>query len=480
VEVAADGKKLYVANAKGLRGRWYRESPADGTLDQLPSATADAADLAMWTNSVRQANRPFRKTRPPAESPSDLSKLGIKYAFLIIKENQCYDSILGDMRTVFSDDSDGDIGRVHYGCDTQDYSGVRCISPNHHKLARTFANLDNYYTAGAVSADTHHWLTQATSTDYAERSMSMWRSGPGRRSYPYAGDDPLVFAATGFIWNQVSSAGGTVDIFGEYVNSRGALNVRTTDSSMWHTGPSYPGFDLTFMDNDRATTFINWFNTAVSGPPFGDAGRAHLVILWLPRDHTGGFPPNGMVADNDQALGRIVEAISNSSIWRRSAIFVTEDDAQLGVDHVDVHRTICLVASPYARRTYVEHTQYNHTSILATIEELLSIPAMNKFDKSALPMRSVFLTAADPAPYLHVEPNIATAALNPPFRSLKGAARLAALEEAKWDMSKPDAFPEARLRRIRWHQAKGWDAPYPGIRHSPRCPNDDGHDDDDD
>ncbi|HKD40210.1 MAG TPA: bifunctional YncE family protein/alkaline phosphatase family protein [Myxococcaceae bacterium] len=479
VEASANGRALYVANAKGLRGRWYGESPADGTLDQLPSATADGADLPAWTRMVRRANKPFSDTAPPVDSPADLSKLGIKYAFLIIKENQCYDSILGDMSTVFSDDSDGDNSRVQYGCNTPDYGGVGCISPNHHKLARTFVNLDNYYTVGAVSADAHHWLTQAASTDYSERSMSMWKFGPGR-SYPYAGDDPLVFASTGFIWNQVSAAGGTVDIFGEYMNASGTLNVRTTDSAMWHGGPSYPGFSLTFKDNDRATTFINWFGSAVASPPFGDAGRIHLVILWLPRDHTGGFPPNGMVADNDQALGRIVEAISASPIWPRSAIFVTEDDAQLGLDHVDVHRTICLVASPYARRGYVEHTQYNHTSILATIEELLSIPAMNKFDKSALPMRSVFLTSADTAPYQHVEPNIATASVNPPLSSLKGAARLAALEESTWNLSKPDSFPEGRLRQIRWHQAKGWNKPYPGIRHSPNCPNEGGHTEDDD
>jgi hypothetical protein len=177
-----------------------------------------------------------------------------------------------------------------------------------------------------------------------------------------------------------------------------------------------------------------------------------------------------MVADNDLALGRIVDAISHSYYWPKSAIFVTEDDAQDGVDHVDGHRTLCLVISPFARRHVVDGTHYNHTSIVRSVEDLLGLPPMTKFDAAALPMRSVFVTQPDLTPYDSVPNTVSVFDVSPPLRALAGAPRQAAAASAAMNFSVPDAAPEDSLNRILWHSARGWSSPYPLVRHRPECP----------
>jgi hypothetical protein len=189
---------------------------------------------------------------------------------------------------------------------------------------------------------------------------------------------------------------------------------------------------------------------------------------------TPGYPaPASMVADNDLAPGQIVQAISASAFWPASAIRVTEDDAQNGVDHVDGHRTLCLVASPYARRGVVDSTSYNQTSIVRTIDDLLGMPPMNKFDAAALPMRSVFATVPDTTTYI-ASPNLTPLArVNPPAGSLKGRERKAAFASLKMDFVHPDAAPENQLNRILWHAAEGWSKRFPKIPHRPACKVDD-------
>ena len=220
--------------------------------------------------------------------------------------------------------------------------------------------------------------------------------------------------------------------------------------------PDYPAFALNVPDQFRARIFLEKLQQYAAA-----GAMPNLTIIWLPSDHTMGTTPSNpapasMVADNDLALGQIVQAISTSSYWPTSAILVTEDDAQNGVDHVDGHRTLCLVASPYARRGVVDSTSYNQTSILRTIEDLLGMPPMNKFDAAALPMRSVFSTTSNTSPYL-ATPNLTPLArLSPPAGALKGAERKAALTSLKMDFVHPDAAPEEELNRILWHAAAGW------------------------
>jgi hypothetical protein len=231
--------------------------------------------------------------------------------------------------------------------------------------------------------------------------------------------------------------------------------------------PNYPGWALNIPDVLRARLFTERLaQYQVNG------NLPNLVIIYLPEDHTAGLSPGyptpaAMVADNDLATGRVVEAITKSSYWSTSAIFITEDDAQDGVDHVDGHRTLCFVVSPYARRGDLDSTQYNHTSVLRSIEEILGLPPMNKFDAAALPMRSAFATMVNTAGFTAFPNTTPLDTLNPAAAALKGPARRATLASLGMDFSHPDAAPERKLNEILWHAARGWHTPYPGVNRLP-------------
>ena len=179
----------------------------------------------------------------------------------------------------------------------------------------------------------------------------------------------------------------------------------------------------------------------------------------------GGPTPSAMVADNDLAVGQIVEAISRSPLWPTSVIFIVEDDSQAGVDHVDGHRTVCLVASPFIRRGRVDSTQYNQLSVVRSIEELLGLPPMNKYDASALPLRSIFATTPDAAPYTALKNQVSLSELVPDLQDLAGKEALGALASLRMDFTAPDAVPSGELNEILWRVAKGWDTPYPQSTH---------------
>lgn len=463
---------IFVANGKGIGSRAgdgggnYRSAAITGTMNIIPAAAAgdDARVLA--------ANHPFASAAPRAGSPTDLGSLGIQHAFLIIKENRTYDQVLGDLGA-----GNGAPKLALYGAN---------VTPNQHALASQFVVLDNFYASGTVSADGHQWLTQAMTTDYVERAGTS-------RSDQFNGDDALAFASSGFLWTNALEHGLTVRIFGEmtkaaagYPNSwreyysqvsapQLTLPLQTVSSipaASPLVEPNYPGWALNVPDVMRARLFIE---RLAQYQQTGDL--PNLVVIYLPCDHTDGTvagspTPAAMVADNDLATGRIVEAIAKSSYWPTSAIFITEDDAQDGVDHVDGHRTLCFVVSPYARRGVVDSTQYNHTSILRTIEDLLGLPPLNKFDGAALPMRSVFATQRNPAGFAALPNNIPLDSFNPAPAALRGPARRAALDSAKMDFSRPDAAPEEKLNRILWHVARGWNTSYPRIPHGPNCKRD--------
>ena len=470
----AKGETVYVANGKGLGSRDSRVGfnifQTLGSINIFQGGTVDQS----LSDAVLASNDPFRNA-VVREAPMDLGQLGIEHVFLIIKENRTYDQVLGDLGR-----GNGSPSFTTYGWP---------VTPNQHELAQQFVTLDNFYTSGAVSADGHQWITQAMATDYIERAHASYT-----RSYPFWGEDPMAYAPTGFIWSNAKRGGRSVRIYGEFTQPASGhsrnwieyyndirlprvyypLRSKTPVASMnGLIEPDFPSYAMNIPDIYRAKVFLEKFKDFEE-----DGSLPNLVIMLLPANHTAGVTPNyptpsAMVADNDLALGQIIEAVTKSSYWSRSAIFVTEDDAQNGGDHVDGHRTLCFVVSPYTKRGAVDSTHYNQTSVLRTIEEILGLPPMNKFDASALPMRSVFTTTPDLTPFTSLPARIRLDQMNPGVNSLQGPERQAALESLAMDFSRPDAAPEEILNRILWHSAKGWQAAYPLVRHSSNCPKED-------
>jgi YVTN family beta-propeller protein len=470
IAAAADGT-LFVANSKGIGTRnaasRFTITAWTGTMNIIDPQAIESG----LTRAASDANQPFSSAALPAGAPADLHSLGIDHVFFIIKENRTYDQVLGDAGSGNSDPT-----LTNYGA---------AVTPNHHALAAQFVLLDNFFAAGTVSPDGHQWLTQAMVTPYLERAFPTFI-----RSYPYSGEDPLAFAPTGFLWTNAQAHGLSVRVYGEYTLAAASYPLKWADYLLDASGAmqsltpagspiaalnplvdhAYPAFALNVPDQYRARIFLDRFQQFQAANTL-----PNLVILQLPADHTVGVTPNSpspnaMVADNDLAVGRIVDAISNSPYWPRSAIFITEDDAQDGVDHVDGHRTLCLVISPYTRRRAVDSTHYNHTSIVRTIEDLLGLPPMNKFDAAALPMRSVFTIKPDLTPYVAQPNQVSLLQLTPALAALSGAELRAALQSKAMNFSVPDAAPEDELNRILWHAARGWQTPFPRVPHGPGCP----------
>ncbi len=468
---AAEDQTLYVANVKGIGSRAREPGKAFSVYNYLGSVSllrlAGGRELARLSEAAAASNVPFGP--PGGGEVQDLRSLGIEHVFFIIKENRTYDQVFGDLGR-----GNGDPALAIYGKE---------VTPNHHALALRHVVLDNFYASGAVSADGHQWLTQAFVVDYLERAFAGWP-----RSYPYAGGDPLAYAASGFLWDQAARHGKSVRIYGEYADPRyrppqasWADFYRDLENDPPHITVEarsqveplnryldrrYPPFHMGIPDQWRVRQFLREFRE------FERTGNLpNLLILMLPADHGAGtrpgFPtPRAMVADNDLALGEIVEAVSHSRFWPRSVILVTEDDAQNGVDHVDGHRTVALLIGPQVRRGgIVDSTAYNHVNLVRTLEEILGLPPMNKFDAAAHSMRPLFTFRPDPAPYQALPNKLPLEEMNPPLRSLKGPALQAAMDSLAMNFSEPDDIPEDRLNRILWHTARGWEAPYPGVRH---------------
>ncbi len=485
--LSPDGKHLAVGSLLGIGSGW-RDEPRKrfvhayrGMVNVLP--VPGEAELAAYTLAVSENNRlPLRSAAaapmPPRAAaaraiplrPGDPSL--IEHVVYIVKENRTYDQVLGDLPR-----GNGDPSLVLFGRD---------VTPNHHKLAEEFVLFDNFYATGGNSADGHQWLTQANEVAY-----TLYPGYQGR-SYPFDGTDPIAIAQAGTIWDLAARAGKTVRIYGEYAgrlpepaSERIGYLKRWREgedfTSQWFiTAPiasmnaflarNYPPYSNAVPDVVRAQIFLKDLRQWEA-----EGRMPHLVILQLPCDHTygttpGASTPRAMVADNDLALGLIVEALSRSRFWPRMAIFVVEDDAQDGVDHVDGHRTVALAASPYARRGAVDSTFYSQPSLLKTIELILGLPPLSLFDLIATDMRAAFTDTPDLKPYEHAPATWDLFELNPPLQALKGPARRAAADSARMRWDVPDAAPTARLNRILWHSIRGWRTPYPGVRRSVFAP----------
>jgi YVTN family beta-propeller protein len=479
VLISPDGKRLFVANVKGHGSLSQPRPLAKGknSHDHLGSVSVidvpDDRQLAKLTEEVNANNRlgyslaGLEKPRPSARPVPVPLRHGepsvFKHVIYIIKENRTYDQVFGDMK-----EGNGDPGLVMFG---------ENITPNHHALARHFTLFDNFYCSGVLSADGHTWVNEAYVTDYLERSF-----GGFTRSYPDDGSDPLAYANTGFLWDNALAHKKTFRNYGEYVDTQyakgttwklayndyknGANQVKvkvtaTIRKMQPYTHPSYPWFPLLQPDVHRARLFIDELKR------FEKKGTLpSLIYLTLPCDHTNGTSPSSptpqaMVADNDLALGQIVEAVSKSKFWPETCIFVVEDDPQNGFDHVDAHRTVALVISPYTKRKLVDHTNYNQIGMVKTIELILGLPPMNQLDLSATAMRSCFQTTPDLTPYQCLANKVPLDQMNKPLSKLKGDARKWAEKSLALNLQEGDRADEDTLNRILWHAARGPDAPYP-------------------
>ncbi|MEW6159165.1 MAG: alkaline phosphatase family protein, partial [Verrucomicrobiota bacterium] len=485
--------QICVANIKGI-GDVKRNDPETGrsgfnshqyfgsiSLAPIPGKKELARLSAMvWRNFRREqialTKLPPRPNQPARPVPERIGEPSVfKHVVYVIKENRTYDQVLGDEPR-----GNGDPSLCIFG---------ERVTPNQHKLVREFVLLDNTYCAGILSADGHQWSTTAFGTDYLEKSFAGWP-----RSYPDGmGEDEadaLAYAPTGFIWDNVLKHGKTLRNYGEfaapivkwrdparkgspdfmacYRTWKGISNevifasYPMIESIRPYQPTNYVGWEMDVPDQYRADYFIQELRA------FEERGAfPNFVVICLPNDHTSGTrkgapTPAACVADNDLAFGRIVEAISHSQFWKETVIFAIEDDPQAGWDHVSGYRTTAYVVSPYTKRGEVVKTQYNTTSILRTIEQILGLPPMNQFDATATPMFDCFTETPDFTPFKAVANNIALDEMNPePKRIADPLLRRNAQVSARLNFRKVDACPEDVLNRILWHAMKGSAAPYP-------------------
>jgi YVTN family beta-propeller protein len=474
------GKILYVANIKGIGSRGQRtDQNAFNSLDHTGSVSIiplpGRHELRKMTETVDLNNSWSGNLREYYKSAESKEKVPVpvlpgqesvfKHVVYIIKENRTYDQVFSDIAR-----GDGDTSLLQFG---------REVTPNHHLLAETFILLDNFYCSGVLSADGHQWTDEAYVTDYIEKSF-----GGFPRSYPYDGDDALAYASSGFIWDNVLSHGLTFRNYGEFVAAEidppdatfsqiyrdftegtGKIKIRSKANLGQlepYICPTFIGFPNTVPDVYRAAEFIKELKEFEKNDNF-----PNFIIMLLPNDHTSGTrpgmpTPRSSVADNDLALGQIVEAISGSKFWKETCILVTEDDPQDGLDHVDGHRTVGLVISPYTKRGEVVSTYYSQISMVRTIEDILGIPPMNQLDMSSEAMVDCFTGTPDYTPYKAVKNNIPLDEINPPLTSLTGDQLYWAKKSLEQDLENVDRINEDIFNRIIWHSVKGYNRPYPG------------------
>ena len=502
---------LIVANDKGIGTRYsfecdhgvcgYNTHQDNGTVSIVP--VPSTATLATMTDQVfennhwdlaqniQSASGGSPKTKPVALPKKIGDPSLIKHVFLIIRENRTYDQILGDVAAGNGDASLAVFG----GKDT----------PNAHKLVKRFPLFDNFYDPSRQSADGHQWITEAMAP-YADDIQSPdWN-----RSYPGGNaGDALAYQNKGFLFSEAAAAGQTVKIYGEYVENDTFLQPNgSTSEPSWsdfyadaqkfeagqestlyyqntvqaessvpavyqHLIKNFPQFDLGIPDQFRVDLWVQDFKSDVK------AGTVpSLSILWIMDDHTGGPPtPDAEQADNDLAVGRIIDYISHSRVWSSSAIFIEEDDAQNGVDHVDGHRSPGFVVSPYAvQNGPTDHTYYTQVNMTRTIEQILGLPPMNQFDLVATPMRTAFLkgtpSAANFKPWTHV-PNqvplndgvVASAAPTTGGAAVKVLRKAWLQKKAEifaGKLTRPDSEDPDTVNHLNWYLSTGFTRPYPG------------------
>lgn len=462
-----DGK-IYIANGKGLMSKANSRGPNlaapppkdveeyigglfRGTISQLEPPTPQ--QMSRYTKDAFACS-PLREDQAPVSKPRDAdnpipAKVGgqspIKHCIYIIKENRTYDQVFGDMP-----EGNGDKSLCIF---------PEKVTPNHHALARQFVLLDNFYVESEVSADGHEWSMAAYATDFVEKTWPLMYRGSrgGKLKYPSEGNFTIAASAGGYIWDRCAKAKVSYRSYGEFIANAekpGQPARAKVKSLEGHFDEQFHGYDLDYPDQKRADRFIEELARFEK-----EGAMPQFIVLRLPNDHTYGTSPDkptptAMVADNDLALGRVIEALSKGPFWKDTAVFVVEDDAQNGSDHVDAHRTVALVISPYTRRGAVDSSLYSTSSMLRTMELILGLEPMTQFDASALPMYNSFQARADMTPYQHLPSNVDLGARN--LATAYGAKMSLA-----FDFSKEDAADDLLLNEVVWRSVRGANSPMP-------------------
>ena len=473
VRVSKDGKTLYVANGKGETSKPNPLGPGSpktipkgvsqyigglmtGTVSviPLPSGKKQEAQMKTWTAQAFQCMP--EKTRQLAAAPPKGNPVPVKvgsaspitHVIYIIKENRTYDQVLGDVKA-----GNGDASLCLF---------PEKVTPNQHALAKEFVLLDNFYVDAEVSADGHEWSMGAYATDFVEKHwpLSYGHGKGGKIPYPSEGGFPIAVPAGGYLWDHANQAGVTYRSYGEWVingKKPDMLGKAKTKSLEGHIDPLYRSFDTGYPDQKRADRFLSEL------PRFEKEGEMpRLQIVRLPNDHTSGTSPGkptpaAQVADNDLALGRVVEGLSQSKFWPHLAIFVLEDDAQNGSDHVDAHRSIAFAISPYIRRGRVDSTMYSTSSMLRTMELILGLTPMSQFDAAATPMFSIFQSKPDTSGYKAKPAGIDLEEVNPKTAWGGKASQ-------RMNFTKEDAADDLALNEIIWKSVRGAASPMPAPR----------------
>jgi len=467
VRVARSGKTLYVANGKGTSSKANRDGPNplaernagvreyigglfQGSLSILPMP--GPKEMVAYSKTVYECS-PLRARaagpapiRPPGHPIPD--RVGdpspIQYCVYIIKENRTYDQVFGDIP-----EGNGEKSLCLFPEE---------VTPNHHALAKEFVLLDNFYAEAEVSADGHEWSMGAYASDFVERTWPLSYRGNRRVPYPSEGALEIARPANGYIWDRAAAKGLSYRSYGEFIKNGETPDEPSTTkvkALQGHFDPKFRGYDLAYPDVKRADRFLEELAGFEKG---GDL--PNLIVLRLPNDHTSGTRPGtptvtAMVADNDLALGRVVEGLSKSRFWPKMAIFVVEDDAQNGSDHVDAHRTVALAISPYIKKRSVDSAMYSTSSMLRTIELILGLEPMTQFDAAARPMAGAFASAPGLAPYACRPARVDLDARN--ARDAVGAevSMKLDLDEAE------DRADDLVFNEVIWKAVKGKDSPMP-------------------
>ncbi|HVB03921.1 MAG TPA: bifunctional YncE family protein/alkaline phosphatase family protein [Chitinophagaceae bacterium] len=461
--VRVSGNHIYAANGRGMTSManpggpdpltpghpaiggkniavQYIGSLFKGTISVV--AVPDGPSLQAFTEAVfrntpyspgKEALAPGLQGNPIPRQVGAFSP--IKHVFYIIRENRTYDQVFGDIK-----EGNGDSSLCLFG---------EKVTPNAHGIVRDFVLLDNFYVDATVSADGHNWSMGAYATDYVNKVWPTQYSGRGG-IYDFEGIRKLARPDGGYIWAHCQKAGISFRDYGEFFQKgyMGKLALRG------HYCTTYPGWDLSIQDVYREKIWQHDFDSLVS---------IHAVpvlnTIYLPQDHTSGlergaYTPIAHVADNDLALGRLVDHISHSPVWTSSVIFVLEDDAQDGPDHVDAHRSPALIISPFVKRHYVDHTMYSTTGLLRTIELIIGMKPMSQYDAAATPMYRSFTGTPDLTPFNSLPAKVDINNRNP-------GINLGATESAGLDLSRADAVPDAEMNAMIWESVKGPYIPMP-------------------
>ncbi len=466
--VKAVGDKIFVTNGKGFSSfpNPYGPNPArksdkvnyqqgDTTKVQkeqyiggLLIGTMSVIDvpgekeLADYSQQVYQ-NTPYskqRETESPGEAGNPIpQKVGdgspIKYVFYVVKENRTYDQVLGDIK-----EGNGDTSLVLFG---------EKITPNQHKLAKDFVLLDNFYVDGEVSADGHNWSLGAYATDYLEKNWVTSYGGRGG-SYPGEGEIKIANNKNGFIWNDCARAGVSFRTYGEFATDY-KPNIPILKN---HFCPYFTSWDLNIPDTTRFSQWKREFDSLVSVNAL-----PQLNTLRFPNDHTAGLrvgspTPFAYAADNDLAVGMFIDYLSKSPVWKESVVFIVEDDAQNGSDHVDAHRSPAYIAGPFVKRNFVDHTSYTTSGILRTMELILGLPPMSQYDAAATPLYRCFTATPDESVFNHLPAQVDLNEKNTAVNRLSE-------KSAAFNFSKEDAIDDAEFNDVLWKGIKGMNSVMP-------------------